>query len=71
MIGIVSYGTYIPKYRIKVEEIARIWKEDPESIKNGLGVKEKSVPDLDEDTATMAVEAGREALSRAKIKPEK
>lgn len=71
MIGIVSYGTYIPKYRIKVEEIARIWNEDPEAIKNGLGVKEKSVPDLDEDTATMAVEAGREALNRAKIKPEK
>ncbi|MCS7144031.1 MAG: hydroxymethylglutaryl-CoA synthase [Archaeoglobaceae archaeon] len=71
MIGIVSYGTYIPKYRIKVEEIARIWGEDPEAIKSGLGVKEKSVPDFDEDTATMAVEAGREALLRAKIKPEK
>ena len=67
MIGIVSYGTYIPKYRIKVEEIARIWGENAESIKSGLGVFEKSVPDIDEDTATIAVEASREALERAKI----
>lgn len=71
MIGIVSYGTYIPKFRIKVEEIARIWGEDPVAIKSGLGVAEKSVPDIDEDTATMAVEAGREALMRAKIPAEK
>ncbi|MCQ4152708.1 MAG: hydroxymethylglutaryl-CoA synthase [Archaeoglobales archaeon] len=71
MIGIVSYGTYIPRFRIKVEEIARIWGENPEAIKNSLGVFEKSVPDLDEDTATMAVEAGREALQRSNIPPEK
>ncbi len=69
MVGIVSYGTYIPKYRIRVEEIARIWGENAETIKNGLGVLQKSVPDIDEDTATIAVEAAREALSRAKIDP--
>jgi len=69
MVGIVSYGTYIPRYRIKVEEIAKIWGEDAETIKNGLGILQKSVPDLDEDTATIAVEAAREALARAKIDP--
>ena len=68
MIGIVSYGTYIPRYRIKVEEIARIWGENPDTIKNGLGILQKSVADLDEDTATIAVEAAREALFRARIK---
>ena len=71
MVGIVSYGTYIPRYRIKVEEIARIWGENAEVIKNGLGVEQKSVPSFDEDTATIAVEAGREALKRAKIDPKK
>jgi hydroxymethylglutaryl-CoA synthase len=71
MIGIVSYGTYIPKFRIKVEEIARIWNEDANAIKQNLGVFEKAVPDVDEDTATMAVEAGREAISRVRIRPEK
>ncbi len=69
-VGIVSYGTYIPRYRIKVEEIARIWGENPETIKRGLGVYQKSVPDLDEDTATIAVEAAREAVARAGINPE-
>ncbi len=71
MIGIVSYGTYIPRFRIRVDEIARIWNEDANAIKQSLGIFEKSVPDVDEDTATMAVEASREALARAKIDPKK
>jgi len=69
MIGIVLYGTYIPRYRIRVEEIARIWGEDAENIKSGLGVFQKSVPDFDEDTATIAVEASREAVKRGGIDP--
>ncbi len=69
MVGVVSYGTHIPKFRIRVEEIARIWGENAETIKGGLGVLQKSVPDFDEDTATIAVEASREALRRAKIDP--
>jgi hydroxymethylglutaryl-CoA synthase len=71
MIGIVSYGMYVPKYRIKVEEIAKQWGENPESIKVGLMVDEKSVPDLDEDTATIAVEAARAAILRARLDPQK
>ncbi len=67
MIGIVSYGTYIPRYRIKAEEIARIWGEDGDVISRGLGIIQKSVPSLDEDTATIAVEAAREAVQRVKI----
>lgn len=68
-VGIVSYGTYIPIYRIKVEEIARIWGESAEAIKSGLGIYQKSVPDVDEDTATISVEAAREAVYRANIDP--
>jgi hydroxymethylglutaryl-CoA synthase len=68
-IGIVGYGAYIPHYRISVEEIARIWGEDPENYKKGLMVHEKSVPDMDEDTITISVEAGRNALLRAGINP--
>ena len=67
MTGIVGYGAYIPFYRIKVGEISRIWGKDEDSIKKGLGVEEKSVAAIDEDTVTMSVEASLNALKRAAI----
>lgn len=67
MVAIAGYGAYIPFYRIKVEDIARIWGENPKSISNGLGIFEKSVPSIDEDTATIAVEAARRAIKTTKI----
>ena len=70
MVGIITYGAYIPRFRIKVEEIARVWGANPAEISGGLGVYEKSVPDLDENTATISVEAARSALSRRKINPD-
>ena len=69
-VGIVSYGAYIPRYRIRVEEIAKVWGANPNSIIDGLMVYEKSVPDLDEDTITIAVEAARHAINRAGIDPQ-
>lgn len=71
MAGIVGYGVFVPSYRIKVEEIARVWGDNPESISKGLIVNEKSVPAPDEDTATISVEAARHAVSRSKIDPRK
>jgi len=68
--GIVSYGVYIPRFRIRLYEIARVWG-DGEEITAGLRVFEKSVPDLDEDTVTIAVEAARNALLRARIDPKR
>ncbi|MCX6681223.1 MAG: hydroxymethylglutaryl-CoA synthase [Methanothrix sp.] len=68
--GIVSYGVYIPRFRIRLDEIARVWG-DGEEITEGLQVFEKSVPDLDEDTVTFAVEAARNALQRARIDPKR
>jgi hydroxymethylglutaryl-CoA synthase len=69
MSGIVGYGAYVPSNRIKSEEIARQWGKDPEAIRRGLLLEEKSVPGLDEDTITIAVAAGRDALARAGIDP--
>ena len=51
-----------------MDEIARVWG-DGDDISQGLRVFEKSVPDLDEDAVTMAVEAARNALKRAHIDP--
>ncbi|PWB54188.1 MAG: hydroxymethylglutaryl-CoA synthase [Candidatus Methanoperedenaceae archaeon] len=70
-VGIVSYGAYIPRYRIRVDEIAKVWGANANSIIDGLMVFEKSVPDIDEDTITIAVEAARHAINRANIDPEK
>lgn len=64
-VGITGYGAYVPRYRLPGKEISRIWTD-------GTGdspVKEKSVPGLDEDTATMSIEAARNALARARIAP--
>ena len=65
--GIVSYGAYIPRYRIKIEEIARTWGKVAEEIRSGLNIFEKSVPDVDEDTVTIAVEASRYAIKRGSV----
>jgi hydroxymethylglutaryl-CoA synthase len=69
MAGIVGYGAFIPRNRIKSEEIARQWGKDPAAIKRGLMLEEKSVPGIDEDTITISVEAGRAAIERAGIDP--
>jgi hydroxymethylglutaryl-CoA synthase len=67
MAGIIGWGAYIPKYRIKAETIAEVQHADAESIKSGLGLTEKSVPGKDEDTATISVAAARNAILRAGI----
>jgi hydroxymethylglutaryl-CoA synthase len=71
MTGIVGYGAFIPRNRITAEEIARQWGKDPNAIRRGLLLKEKSVPGLDEDTITISVAAGRSALERAGIDPQR
>lgn len=64
-VGFVGYGAYVPRYRLPGSEISRIWTDGM----SGSPVREKSVPGLDEDTATMSVEAARNALARAGIDP--
>ncbi|MHC4493564.1 MAG: hydroxymethylglutaryl-CoA synthase [Planctomycetota bacterium] len=71
MAGIVGYGAYIPRNRIKSDEIARQWGKDPAVIRRGLLLEEKSVPGFDEDTITISVAAGRAAIERAGIDPER
>jgi hydroxymethylglutaryl-CoA synthase len=64
-VGIIGYGAYVPMYRLPASEVARVWGGSEE----GLPIKEKAVPGLDEDTITMSVEAARNALKRAGIDP--
>ncbi len=64
-VGIIGYGAYVPRYRLPAKEVARVWTGG----KGGLPIKEKAVPGLDEDVATMSIEAARNAMARAQIDP--
>lgn len=64
-VGIVGYGAFIPRRRIQLEEIAKVWGADAPAYRKGLQLHEKSVPGPDEDTITMSVEAARNALARS------
>jgi hydroxymethylglutaryl-CoA synthase len=64
-VGIVGYGAYVPRYRLPASEVARVWTEG----ESALPIKEKAVPGLDEDVATMSIEAARNALKRAGVAP--
>jgi hydroxymethylglutaryl-CoA synthase len=55
MVGIKSYGVYVPFHRLDRGEIAKFW--------GGFKVPgEKAVANFDEDTVTMGVEACRDCL---------
>jgi hydroxymethylglutaryl-CoA synthase len=64
-VGIAGYGAYVPRYRLPGSEVDRVWKDG----QGGSPVKEKAVPGPDEDTATMSVEAARNALARSGVEP--
>ena len=64
-VGIAGYGAYVPRYRLPGSEVDRVWTDG----QSGSPVQEKAVPGPDEDTATMSIEAARNALARAGIDP--
>ncbi len=66
-VGISGYGAYIPRWRIRSSTIAEVWSADPEMPRTLTN--EKTVPSMDEDCATMAVEASRRAIARAGVNP--
>lgn len=68
--GIVSYGAYVPRYRITPTEIGKVWGADGAGMGASLFVHRKSVPAPDEDTITISTEALRIALARGAIDPQ-
>ena len=55
MVGIQSFGLYVPFFRLSYEEIGKAWGM-------GGGKGERSVASQDEDSLTMAVEAAADCL---------
>ncbi len=64
-VGIAGYGSYVPMYRLPSQEVSRVWHG-----RSRGPIKEKAVAGLDEDTATIAIEAARNAMARAGIRPQ-
>lgn len=62
MPGIVSYGAYLPHWRLPRQAIAA-------ALGTGGGKGSRSVASYDEDTTSMAVEAGRLALRGVSVTP--
>lgn len=71
-VGIVGTGIYLPTTKITAKEIAEqtngIW--DEESIKNKLGILEKTIPSKKDGTQEMGVWASQQALINTGIKAE-
>ncbi len=67
MAGILSYGFYIPRYRIRLSDIAQVWGKNAREILSGLKVYEKTVSSTDEDSLTMAYESAQKALKSGTI----
>lgn len=68
-VGIVSYGAYVPRYRITPEEIGKVWGADGKAMGKGLMINCKSVPAPDEDTITISVDAARNMMRRCEVSP--
>ena len=68
-VGIVSYGAYVPHFRITPDEIGKVWGVDGKAMGKGLMIESKSVPAPDEDTITIAVEAARNMMRRCDVSP--
>lgn len=63
-VGIVSYGTYLPSKKILGSEIELSQGKKRSGIPQSLGVVQKTVPEIDEDTITFSVQAAYQALKR-------
>ncbi|MEI6796360.1 MAG: hydroxymethylglutaryl-CoA synthase, partial [Methanomassiliicoccales archaeon] len=70
-VGIVSYGAYVPRFRIAPKEIGRVWGSDGEAMGKNLMIFSKSVPAPDEDVITISTEAAREMMLRVDVDPAK
>lgn len=71
MAGIISYGAYIPKNRLRIADIAAVWGKDEKAVIASLGVPEKSVAGYDEDAVTLGFEAASQALIKIPLDPKK
>lgn len=61
-VGIESIGLYVPRYYVRLDELARARGTDPQKYLTGLGQEKMGVPPPDEDVVTMGANAAYDAL---------
>jgi hydroxymethylglutaryl-CoA synthase len=64
-VGIVSYGHYVPNFRMDIKVLVEQWglSESLEKIYRLNGRNSSAVNGLDEDTITLSIEAAERALA--------
>lgn len=65
MVGITSYGFYVPRSRIRTADIAGVWGKQASEIEGSLRIREKAVAGVDEDSLTMGFESAQMCLTDA------
>lgn len=70
MAGIISYGVYVPLYRLRTSDIAAVWGKEDKTAQS-LGVYSKTVAGHDEDAVTLGFEAAISAINRISFNPKK
>ena len=70
LIGIVGLGSYLPPKVLTNEELERMVDTSDEWIMTRTGIKERRIAEDGVVTSDLAVEAAKEALGGAQIKPE-
>lgn len=68
-IGIDDMSLVIPSLYLPIDDLANARNIDPEKLKNGLGLINMAVCDVDEDVVTLGAEAVIDLIKRNNIKP--
>jgi len=71
-VGIVSYGVYLPRYRLSNKTLAEAWRRPadlPTAPAGQAGKSEKAVANFDEDSLTLAAESCFNALDGSASSP--
>ena len=69
-IGVLGTGAYVPERVLTNKELEKLVATSDDWIMDRTGIRERRIVAPEEDTVTMAVEAGRQALANSGIAPE-
>ncbi len=67
---VIGWGASTPKRVVTNHELARMLETDDEWIVSRTGIRERRISDHQETTASLAIDAARQALDAADIRPD-